>query len=195
MAKFKKIDETDFDFSKIPKKVPTYFWERFFATFFIVGFSSLLFLAPNVKPSHEPPIQYEPFYTAPEDLVPQYPDYIVTPEDKKMFADIFNYDSQSGFSKTQNIKSFQEMVRNNDLLNGSFEKKGKFDVTSNIIAIEPSDKNAIVKDNGRADLDYVDLVVQKTYTQNKDSYYEQQMVNLVLDKHKIVSMNTHRMID
>lgn len=195
MAKLKQVYETDFDFSKIPQKAPSYFWERLTVTFFVVAFSSLLFLAPSMKPGDTSVIQYEPYYAYPEDVSSVSQDYTVTSEDKALFEEIFNYNSKSSFSKNSEIKTFQKMVRDDDLLNNPFTNKKDFNVTSKIISIEPSDKTAIVGENGRADLDYVDLVVQKTYTQNAKSHQEQNMVSLVLDKHKIISINSQRMVD
>lgn len=200
MAKAKHINETDFDFSKVPKKEPSYFWERFLVTFFITGFTTLFLLTPSIphikgNVDLPPPIQYEPFYDYQDSLPAQYPDYIVTPEDKKMFETIFSYDKSSTLSKDDYTKFLQEQIKNADLSYGSFNNKQKFDVTSTILAIEPSDKAKMIGEKGNPDLDYVDLVIQKEFTQNKQSYYEQQMVSVTLDKHKIVSMTTNRMID
>ncbi len=195
MAKLKKIEETDFDFSKIPQPNPTYFLERFVASAFIAGFISLLILAPTVKQQNLPPIQYEPFYEYNDAVSPKFQDYILTPKDKVMFTDIFEYDNKSPLSSDKNIAFLQKQVKNSDLLGGNFENKDSFEVKSNILAIEPSDKNAMVKATGNPDLDYVDLIVQKTYTQKKNSYFEQQMVSVTLDKHQIISMKTEKMID
>lgn len=200
MAKYKKIEETDFDFSKIPQKTPTYFFERFVASAFIAGFISLLILSPTVKHTDTfPPIQYEPFYDYLD--TPSFQDYIVTDADKTMFASVFDYDSAmpNSFSGDKSLSFIQGQVRNADLINGrnsgNFEKNDKFNVKSSILAIEPSDKNSMVKATGNPDLDYVDLVVQKTYSNKKDSYLEQQMVSVTLDKHQIISMKTEKMID
>lgn len=208
MAKFKQIDNTDFDFSKPSLKKESYFFERFVATTFIAGFISLLLLAPTMQQNDLNPIQYEPFYNNPDinhqELSPKYIDYMVTPEDKTMFASMFEYNveynNQLSFGKDKNMSSFQAQLRqsdllNTDILNTRFDNKQKISVKSSILAIEPGDKNSIVQATGNSDLDYVDLVVQKTYSQNKNSYSEQHMVSVSLDKHQIVSMTSNRMID
>ena len=53
----------------------------------------------------------------------------------------------------------------------------------------------MVAATGNPNLDFVDVVVQKTYKNGKDVYYEQDMVSITLDNHKIVEMKTNRMID
>jgi hypothetical protein len=212
MAKFKKIEEIDFDFdfSKIPQKVPNYFFELFF----ILSFVFLFLVAPRFQSNNEYPIQYEPFgslvmvteesnetqiqdeqfFNTQKDFSPINKNYVITSENIKMFQNIFEYNSKSSLSSNQDIRFFQELIRNNDLLNSSFDKNQKIIVSSSILAIEPADKNFIIKYGGYPDFDYVDLIVQKNYTQNNNFYFEQQMVNVVLYKDKIVSLNIHKII-
>lgn len=193
MAKFKQIEETDFNFSKRPVQTPTYFLEKFVTLAFITVFTTLIFFGPTVKP---PPLKFndEPAYNT-QEASPTYPDYIVTGSDKMMLESIFNYDKSSTLLKDKDVKNLQDNLKQIDLLNGNFDNNKKFTVSSSILAIEPSDKNVLVQETGDPDLDYVDVIVQKTYTQDKESYFEQQMVSLALDNHQIVSMKTNRIID
>lgn len=196
MTKFKKVELTDFDFSKKINRTPNLLVERLIVTAFIGVFSSLLFFSPSYINSMQlDKIQYEPIPQVIEQNI-QYPDYIVTPEDNKLFNSIFVYESDYNLKSGKLSDSFQNQIREFDLLNNPFDNKIKnFHVSSKILAIEPSNKTEMVAATGNDKLDFVDIVVQKTYKSGKDIYYEQDMVSLTLDNHKIVDMKTNRMID
>lgn len=195
MTKFKKVELTDFDFSKKINRTPNLLVERLIVTAFIGVFGSLLFFSPSYVNLHLDKIQYEPIPQVIEQNI-QYPDYIVTPEDHKLFNSIFIYDSDYNLNSGKLSGSFQDQIKEFNILNNPFDNKIKnFHVSSKILAIEPSNKTEMVAATGNANLDFVDIVVQKTYKSGKDVYYEQDMVSLTLDNHKIVDMKTNRMID
>lgn len=203
MAKLKQIETSDFDFLKRPIKIKTYFFEKFFATAFISGFIALLVLSPTIKQSDLNPIQEKQVYNNQDinnqNISPKYLDYNVTQSDKNMFESIFEYNESFSFNKDMDFFQYtvknKDLIYKTDLINAKFDNKQKISVKSTILSIEPSDKNFMVKSTGNPNLDYVDLVLQKTYSQNKISYSEQQMVSLSLDNHKIVSITTTKMID
>ena len=61
MTKLKKVELTDFDFSKKINKTPNLLVERLIVTSFVMVFSSLLFFAPShINNLHLEQIQYEP---------------------------------------------------------------------------------------------------------------------------------------
>lgn len=190
MTKIKKVELSDFDFSKKIQKTPTFFLERLVVTSFVIVFGSLLYLVP-AKVNTVPVVVLEPI----SQVSTQYPDYVITPEDKKFFQSIFTYDSDYILNHDKTVRSFQDQIRSDDILNNPFELTKDFHVSSKILAIEPANKTEMVAATGNPNLDFVDVVVQKTYTKGKDVFYEQQMVNLTLDNHKIVDMKTNRMID
>ena len=196
MTKLKKVELTDFDFSKKINKSPNLLVERLIVTSFVMVFSSLLFFAPShINNLHLDKIKYEPIPQVIEQNI-QYPDYVVTPQDIKLFNSIFTYDSHDKPYYDKTIRSFQDIIRQDDILNHPFDSNVKnFHVSSKILAIEPSNKTEMVAATGNPNLDFVDVVVQKTYKNGKDVYYEQDMVSLTLDNHKIVEMKTNRMID
>jgi len=195
MTKFKKVELTDFDFSKKINRTPNLLVERLIVTAFIGVFGSLLFFSPSYVNLNLDKIQYEPIPQVIEQNI-QYPDYIVTPEDNKLFNSIFVYESDYNLKSGKLSGSFQDQIREFDILNNPFDNKTKnFHVSSKILAIEPSNKTEMVAATGNANLDFVDIVVQKTYKSGKDVYYEQDIVSLTLDNHKIVEMKTNRMID
>lgn len=195
MTKFKKVELTDFDFSKKINRTPNLLVEKLIVTAFIGVFGSLLFFSPSFVNLDLDKIQYEPIPQVIEQNI-KYPDYIVTPEDHKLFNSIFIYDSDYNLNSGKLSGSFQDQIKEFDILNNPFDNKIKnFHVSSKILAIEPSNKTEMVAATGNANLDFVDIVVQKTYKSGKDVYYEQDMVSLTLDNHKIVDMKTNRMID
>lgn len=192
MTKFKQIEDTDFNFLKRPIQKSHYFWGKFITSALCSLFISLVVLAPLHKPLTT---LNNKSSLSQQKNVSIYPDYTLTSADKVMLEAIFNYDNLSSVSKDKNIKNFQDGIKKIDLLNGDFDNDKKFTVTSSILSIEPSDKAALVQETGYSGLDYVDIVVQKTYAQNKDTYFEQQIISLALDQHKIVLMKTNRIID
>lgn len=190
MTKFNPIGEIDFSFSKIPQKNKSYWnWTSIsVATTFVTVFMSLLIYSNHhIKPSAS-----NQSYPA-DTLEKKYQDNPIQLADKNMLESIFVYDNTPSFDKDKTIQSFQENIRKNDLLHAPFDNNKAFNVTSSILSIDSSDKTSLINFNSQHD--YLDLVVEKIYSQNNKSYFEQQLVTVELDNHKILSMKSHGLID
>lgn len=195
MAKIQQVQETDFDFNKKNIPEPRYIIERLVAIAFCLSFG---FIFLNTSQTTSKPV-HNISATQENSLAPKmFRDYVVTAEDKQLFEDIFTYNTSSPEIKNSDVKFFNDTIRRDDINNADFvnqDKNEKFTVSSKILSIDSPDKDQIMKEEGFANLDYVDIVVQKTYQKGEEIYYEQHMVNVKMENHKIISLNTHRMID
>lgn len=196
MAKTQKINQSDFDFNKTTSVSDTnHVLEKLITLGVTIVFSIIFF-----NTHHTTSLQLNNV-SAPQvnsAIKQQYSDYVVTAEDKKLFEDIFNYSTSTPVSTNSDVKFFNESVRKDDIKNADFVNKNtneKVIITSKILSIDSPDKNQIMKESGFENLDYVDIVVEKTYKKGQEIYFEQQMVNVKMEKHKIITINTHRMID
>ena len=125
-----------------------------------------------------------------------YSDYQITENDKTMLSQIFNYDTQHNVKiPNKNFLAFQKEIKKADLLNNPFDNNKQINIKSEIVSIEPVDKAESVKNYGETSLDYIDVVVQKTYSQKNKVIPEMQLITIALDKHEIHSMITNRMVD
>lgn len=196
MAKTTRTQLTDFDFTKtILKTTPSYFVERIVAICLVAIFVLAFF---NTNNTYSIKLDTLPDKQVTSELTKKYADYVVTADDKKMFESIFNYTTSSPISKNTDIKFFNDNMRKDDIKNADFVNKNNNDqviISSKILSIDSPDKNDIVKQTGFENLDYVDIVVEKTYQKGQEIYFEQQMVNVKMENHKIITINTHRMID
>lgn len=199
MTKIQKINESDFDFNKTTTPSSNYLVERLVAVGFIISFLSVFINSHNtnyVGLNHTSPQSVNQNDITKETT--KYPDYVITSDDQKLFEAIFNYTTSSPMSKNSDIQYFNDSIRKDDLSHADFVNKDTKDpiiITSKILSVDSADKNQIMKEEGFPNLDYVDMVVQKTYQKGKEVYFEQQMVNIKMENHKIIILNTHRMID
>ena len=194
MTELKKSNELNFDFSRVhtPEIKNNIKFEEKFALFFIVIFSCFFiipFLTTSTKQVQENSLIFES-----NDIV--YSDYQITENDKTMLSQIFNYDTQHNVKiPNKNFLAFQKEIKKADLLNNPFDNNKQINIKSEIVSIEPVDKAESVKNYGETSLDYIDVVVQKTYSQKNKVIPEMQLITIALDKHEIHSMITNRMVD
>lgn len=193
MPKIEKIDSNDFDFSQHKPPTSSYIFERLVAISFVILFVAIFFNTDHTESN----LKNNANTLKLEDKK-QYIDYVVTAKDIKMFEDIFNYNTLSKVSGNSDVKFFNDSVRKDDINNANFVDKDNnkdFTVSSKILSIDTADKNQIMKESGFSNLDYVDIVVEKTYQKGQEVYFEQQMVNVKMEDHKIITINAQKMID